>query len=102
MLLGLRAFIAIAVCKILHAGSRVLRRGGTAMPGHIALLICPDLLNRLSGSVTSIAVTGTNGKTTTSRMIEETLSGLQEAIKRSYMNGSTMRFLEKGMLWKNC
>lgn len=104
MLLGLRAFIAIAVCKILRAGSRVLRRGGTAMPGHIALLICPDLLNRLSGSVTSIAVTGTNGKTTTSRMIEETLSeaGLDYFSNRSGANlisGITTEFVMNSSLF---
>ncbi len=43
------------------------------MPGRIALKICPDLLGRLAKSVTTVIVTGTNGKTTTSRMIEEAM-----------------------------
>ena len=53
---------------------RRLGRGGTDLPGRIALKLCPDLLGRLAKDVTAIVVTGTNGKTTTSRMIEQALS----------------------------
>ena len=44
------------------------------MPGRIALTICPTLLSTLSKNVKVIAVTGTNGKTTSSRIIEEAFS----------------------------
>lgn len=44
------------------------------MPGRIALKICPDLLGRLAEGVTTVIVTGTNGKTTTSRMIEQAMT----------------------------
>ena len=67
----LRMVFAILLCKLLRAVSRLLHRGGTAMPGRIALKVCPDLLSRLSTDVRTVAVTGTNGKTTCSRMIEE-------------------------------
>ena len=70
----LRVFFAILLCKLLRLISRLLHRGGTAMPGRIALKFCPDLLVILSKEVRTIAVTGTNGKTTCSRMIEEALS----------------------------
>jgi UDP-N-acetylmuramyl tripeptide synthase len=44
------------------------------MPGRIALRIYPNLLAVLSKSVKVVAVTGTNGKTTSSRIIEEAFS----------------------------
>ena len=70
----IRVFFAILLCKLLRVISRLLHRGGTAMPGRIALKLCPDLLVILSKEVRTIAVTGTNGKTTCSRMIEEACS----------------------------
>ena len=50
---------------------RLLGRGGTDLPGRIALKLCPNLLGVLAKNVTTVIVTGTNGKTTTSRMIEQ-------------------------------
>ena len=44
------------------------------MPGRMALKICPELLSFLAQEVKVIAVTGTNGKTTSSRMIEAAFS----------------------------
>ena len=41
------------------------------MPGRVALRVCPDLLKRLAGPVKTVAITGTNGKTTSSRMVEQ-------------------------------
>lgn len=67
----MRLFLAVLACKFTRWLLRVTGRGGTAMPGKIALRICPDMLARLSKGVKTIMVTGTNGKTTTSRMIEK-------------------------------
>ena len=69
--MNLKALFAIALCKLLRALSRLLRRGGTAMPGRFALKLCPDLLARLSRGVKTVVITGTNGKTTSARMIEQ-------------------------------
>ena len=69
--MNIRALFAIVLCKLLRLVSRLLRRGGTAMPGRWALKICPDLLAILGANVKTVAVTGTNGKTTSARMIEE-------------------------------
>ncbi len=74
MKIPIRAVLAILICKLLRRLSRLLHRGGTAMPGRFAMKLCPDLLSRLSGSVQTVAVTGTNGKTTCCRMIEEAFS----------------------------
>ena len=67
----LRAVLAIILCKLLRWVSRLLHRGGTAMPGRFALKICPNLLELLAKDVKTVAITGTNGKTTSARMIEE-------------------------------
>ncbi len=69
--MNFRAFIAILLCKALRLVSRILRRGGTAMPGRWALRVCPELLGLVSRGVKVVAITGTNGKTTSARMIEE-------------------------------
>lgn len=84
----IRAFIAILVCKALRLAARILHRGGTAMPGRFALKICPNILSILSRDVKSVAVTGTNGKTTTVRMVEQGLedSGMSYFSNRSGAN----------------
>jgi len=69
--MNFRALIAIILCKALRLASRILHRGGTAMPGRIALRVCPELLGILAKDVKTIAITGTNGKTTSARMVEE-------------------------------
>ena len=70
----IRAFFAIVCCKVLRFAARVLHRGGTAMPGRYALKICPQLLSYLSKDVSTVVITGTNGKTTGAAMIEQILS----------------------------
>ena len=72
--MSFRAVLAILVCKLLRGLSRLLRRGGTAMPGRVALKICPNLLTLLAKNVKTVAITGTNGKTTSARMVEEAFS----------------------------
>ncbi|MCD8099487.1 MAG: MurT ligase domain-containing protein [Oscillospiraceae bacterium] len=83
-----RAILAVGVCKAAHAAIRLLRRGGTAMPGKIALKICPDLAAELAAEMDIIAITGTNGKTTSARMVEEALheGGINCVANRSGAN----------------
>ncbi len=69
----MRLFLAILLCKLSRAVLRILGRGGTALPGSLALKLCPDIVARLSKNVRTVMVTGTNGKTTTCRMIEQML-----------------------------
>lgn len=67
----LRVMLAVLACKFCRFGIRLLGRGGTDFPGRVALKLCPNLLGYLAKDVTTVIVTGTNGKTTTSRMIEQ-------------------------------
>ncbi|MBR1659484.1 MAG: DUF1727 domain-containing protein [Oscillospiraceae bacterium] len=69
--MSLRTICAVALCKALHFVARVLKRGGTAMPGRWALRVCPSLPATLAKGVNILVITGTNGKTTSSRIAEE-------------------------------
>jgi UDP-N-acetylmuramyl tripeptide synthase len=76
MMTSLRTRLAIAAGKAVAALARRLRRGGTAMPGAIARRIQPRLLTELTARLPRgvVLVAGTNGKTTTSRMLADILS----------------------------
>ena len=67
----LKTRFAVLVCKASGAVLRRLGRGGTNLPGKLALKIDKNILGELSRGVKVTVVTGTNGKTTTSRMIEQ-------------------------------
>ena len=67
----LKTRLAVAVCKASGAVLRKLGRGGTNLPGKLALKIDKNILGELARGVKVTVVTGTNGKTTTSRMIEQ-------------------------------
>ncbi|MGH2368899.1 MAG: MurT ligase domain-containing protein [Chloroflexota bacterium] len=74
---NLRVGAAVLAAQAAGAVSRALRRGGgTAMPGLVAERMAPALLTHLSEQLPrgAIVVTGTNGKTTTSRMLAGILS----------------------------
>ncbi len=67
-----RALAAVTAGRIAGAASRALRRGGgTAVGGLVAQQIDPEIAAQLAGQLGygAVAVTGTNGKTTTARML---------------------------------
>lgn len=102
--MNIRAFLAIIVCRAVKLAAKILRRGGTAMPGRFAVKVCPELSAILSRNVRVIMVTGTNGKTTTSRMIEQGLidSGADCFSNRSGANllsGVTTTLVENSTLF---
>ena len=94
----LKVFLAILLGRAVRLVSRLVRRGGTDMPGRLALKLCPELLGVLARNVKTVAITGTNGKTTSARMIEQAFSdlGLSYLANRSGANlisGITTEFL---------
>ena len=94
----LRIILAIILCKLTRTGLRVLGRGGTTLPGKLALSVCPDLLGALGRQVSTIVITGTNGKTTSARMLEQCLEngGIPAFSNRSGANllpGITAEFV---------
>ncbi len=50
-----------------------MKKGATALPGKLALILCPELLSIAAAKVKTLAVTGTNGKTTSCRMLRQML-----------------------------
>lgn len=66
---GFRIGIAIIITKLFIFSLRLLGRGGTSLPGKVALKIFPDLFSEISDRFRIIMITGTNGKTTTSRIV---------------------------------
>jgi len=64
--------LAIIVCKLLHwIGKRMGK--GSSLPGRYALKLCPDVLGRVRLPERIVAVTGSNGKTSTVEMIAAVL-----------------------------
>lgn len=68
----MRRTLAIIIGKLLHFVGKPFGKS-TNLPGEIALKICPDLISkfRIKGRV--LAVTGSNGKTTTANMVAHIL-----------------------------
>ena len=75
---ALRKTAAVWAGKATGALSRFTGRGGgTTLPGDVARAIDPRILTRLAQDLTygSIVITGTNGKTTTARLVTWLLEG---------------------------
>lgn len=66
-------YIIIFIAKVIGVISERLG-GGTNLPGQIALKFRPAILKRLVKGYRVVLVTGTNGKTTTTAMIQNILS----------------------------
>lgn len=71
----MRKIIAIIACKLSILIGNIMGKKSSSTPGKIALKICPNILELLAQNVTkkTIAVCGTNGKTTTSNVICDAL-----------------------------
>lgn len=62
-------FVALWSCKFLRIAMRVFGRNATYLPGKVALKICPSFLSQVGKPARCIAVTGTNGKTTSANLL---------------------------------
>ena len=69
-----RVTAAAALCKLSRALLRKAGRGGTALPGKLAMLIKKEILADTASGMEVLVVTGTNGKTTTAHMLEHALT----------------------------
>lgn len=75
----LRFIIAFIVGKTAKFALKLLGKRATHFPGKLARKICPDFLKYIGKPKDIICVTGTNGKTSTSNMIEDSLR--QDGVK---------------------
>jgi lipid II isoglutaminyl synthase (glutamine-hydrolysing) len=71
------ALLANAAGKITRLGLQVSGRGATALPGLITLQLDPDYITAITRTLPHgvVLVSGTNGKTTTARMLADVTSG---------------------------
>ncbi|OZG61527.1 glutamate ligase [Bifidobacterium myosotis] len=71
-------FATPAIGKLVRAAARVTRHGGSAFPGKVVERIDPTFLARTLGRLPFgvVLVSGTNGKTTTTRMVASMLTDL--------------------------
>ena len=66
--------LSVASCKLTRGILRKTGRGGTALPGIVAMKISRNILSVPAKDMEIVVVTGTNGKTTTCNMIEHALT----------------------------
>ncbi len=83
----MRMFLTILVCKLLRFIGKLIGKG-SSLPGEIALKLDPNILRKLTLPKYVIAVTGSNGKTSTVEMISQILrkSGLTVAYNKEGSN----------------
>ncbi|MBR1532511.1 MAG: DUF1727 domain-containing protein, partial [Eubacterium sp.] len=81
----MRVLLSCIACRLVTFILQKMGRGATTLPGKVALKVKRNVLTNLSKDVKVIIVTGTNGKTTSCRIIEE---GLKEAGKSYFINKS--------------
>lgn len=81
----MRKFLAILICRMATVVGKLVGKG-TSMPGKFALKVCPDILKRIQKPKTIVAVTGSNGKTSTVEMIASVLRA----------NGKTVAYNSEG------
>lgn len=68
-----RFYLALAAGKAAASALKLARRNGGQVPGSVAEAICPDFLARCPKPQRTVFVTGTNGKTTTSNLLDDIL-----------------------------
>ena len=75
---SLRFYIALWGAKAGNVLLKILKRNASYFPGKFAVSVCPDFIGMIDKPETIIAVTGTNGKTTTTALTGEimTMPGL--------------------------
>ena len=69
----MKRFLTILICKLLRFAGKLIGKG-SSMPGQVALRLCPDILKRIELPKYVVAITGSNGKTSTVEMIAHILT----------------------------
>lgn len=105
--MNLRLFFTIAVSKLTIKLCRFTKRGGTTLPGKVARKLYPDIARVITANFKTIMVTGTNGKTTTTRIIGQMLTenGIDYITNKSGANlvgGVITTFIDAVNLWGKC
>jgi UDP-N-acetylmuramyl tripeptide synthase len=79
----MRDLVAVLAARLAASASRAVRAGGgTTLPGRLAMGLSPGIVGRLSARLRRgvVLVSGTNGKTTTSRLLAGILDAAGVAV----------------------
>lgn len=96
----LRLTVALLLGKLIYWLTRTARLGGgSAAPGLYALKIDPNLINKLVKQIPkNIVITGTNGKTTTARMLADFANRHHLKIIRNYTGSNLERGIASALI----
>lgn len=102
----MRKTLAIIVCKIVRFIGKLVKRG-SSLPGQIALKIDPNILDKINLPKYVIAVSGSNGKTSTVEMIKTVLEKAGYKVAFNYegsnqIEGVTTLILSDADIKGNC
>ena len=100
----LRFLFALWSAKAARIALRLLGKNASHFPGEVALKICPDFLKYPQKPSMIIGVTGTNGKTTVSNMLTDTLRHcgkkvMNNSLGSNIMQGITTSFVVNSTLF---
>jgi UDP-N-acetylmuramyl tripeptide synthase len=86
--------ISLIIAKILA------RFGGTALPGLVGLTLTPTLINQIikKNKIKSIIITGTNGKTSTAKLLSAVLSDKKIAFIHNHSGSNLMRGIATSLI----
>jgi hypothetical protein len=74
IVMQVRFYLALWAAKLSQPLLKLTGHNATDFPGQLALKICPDFLRHVAKPEKIIAVTGTNGKTTTNNILADVLA----------------------------
>jgi len=88
----LRRIVAIAVASLARRAVPLIGHGGTSLPGMLADRIDPTVVTALAADLgTTVFVVGTNGKTTTSRLVARLLGAVDGATPLANRSGANLK-----------
>src|SRR5437762_2858742 len=96
--MDIRFLLANGIGKLLLTMLRLQNRGGTALPGLWALKIDPQFVRKASQNLKTIVVTGTNGKTTTARLIATILEASGSKVIHNRSGSNLLRGIASTLL----
>src|SRR5579884_3290616 len=96
----LRLLLAIWLGKFISFLTKVLKiGGGSAAPGLYALKVDPNLVSKLASQIPqNVVITGTNGKTTTARLLNHFLDHQKVKVARNATGSNLERGVASALL----
>lgn len=96
-----RTLLAVLAGKVIASTTRSLGKGGgAALPGLVALRVQPRLVQQLASQLAAgtTVISGTNGKTTTSRMLASILTNSGFSVLRNSTGSNLTRGIASALL----